>query len=328
MKFLTNIDANGNQLLNALAQSVAGDPGSPANGQFWYDSSAHLWKWRANGATINPLARASHTGTQAASTISDFDSQVRTSRLDQMAAPTASVSLNNQKITNLDDGTAAQDAATYGQLQAVLNGRQFKDAVRVATTANITLSGTQTIDGVSVVAGDRVLVKNQSTGSQNGIYVCASGAWSRATDADNTTADSEVKTGMSVIVSEGTTYADQIWTLTTNGAITIGTTALTFAQSGTGTTYTQGTGISISGNTISIDTAVVVRKFSQTIGDGSSTSIAVTHSLGTKDVTVSVRQVSDDAHVQCDIVSTSTSQVTLSFATAPASNALRVTVHA
>ncbi|KRT69320.1 MAG: prophage MuMc02, head decoration protein [candidate division NC10 bacterium CSP1-5] len=102
-----------------------------------------------------------------------------------------------------------------------------KDSVRAATTANITLSGEQTIDGVSVVAVDRVLVKDQSAGAENGIYVAASGAWSRAIDA-NTSA--EVTPGMFVFVEEGTVNGDQGFVLTTNAPITLGTTALSFTQ--------------------------------------------------------------------------------------------------
>jgi hypothetical protein len=103
----------------------------------------------------------------------------------------------------------------------------WKASCRVATTANITLSGAQTIDGVSVIAGERVLVKSQTTGSQNGIYVCASGAWSRAVDAD---VSADVTAGLAVLITEGSTYADTVWLLTTNDAITLGTTALVFAQ--------------------------------------------------------------------------------------------------
>jgi hypothetical protein len=104
-----------------------------------------------------------------------------------------------------------------------------KPAVRVATTANITLSGTQTIDGVAVIATDRVLVKNQTTGSQNGIYVVASGTWTRSTDFDGTPTN-EVRSGDFCFVQEGTANADTGWVLSTNGTITIGTTALVFAQ--------------------------------------------------------------------------------------------------
>lgn len=105
--------------------------------------------------------------------------------------------------------------------------RDWKESCRAATTANITLSGAQTIDGVSVIAGNRVLVKNQSTGSQNGIYVAASGAWSRSSDAA-TSAD--VTPGMVVVVEEGTANADTCWFLTTNATIVLGTTALTFTK--------------------------------------------------------------------------------------------------
>lgn len=129
----------------------------------------------------------------------------------------------------------------------------WKDSVRAATTANITLSGAQTIDGVSVIAGDRVLVKNQSTGSQNGIYVAATGAWSRSTDAD---ASSEVTSGLTVVVEEGTASAGKIYILTTTGAIVLGTTALTFTVlSSGGSSVTAGNGITDTAGTWSVDAA-------------------------------------------------------------------------
>lgn len=162
-------------------------------------------------------------------TDAEFDTDVRLSRLDQMAAPTADVSLNSHKLTNVTDPGSAQDAATKNYVDTVASGFDFKASVRVATTADITLSGEQTLDGVSVVTGDRVLVKNQSTGEDNGIYVCAAGAWSRAADADSS---AEVTAGMFVAVAEGTSNADTFWLLTTNDAITLGSTSLTFTQYG------------------------------------------------------------------------------------------------
>ncbi|MGI2326186.1 MULTISPECIES: hypothetical protein, partial [unclassified Methylococcus] len=162
-----------------------------------------------------------------ATDITGFDTQVRTSRLDQMAAPTAAVSMNSQRITNLADPTGAQDAATKAYVDSVASGLDWKQSVRAATTANITLSGTQTVDGVALVAGDRVLVKNQTTASQNGVYVVAAGAWGRATDFDS---NAEVTAGACMFVSEGTVNGDQTWVLTTNDAIALGTTSLTFAQ--------------------------------------------------------------------------------------------------
>lgn len=187
-----------------------------------------------------------------ASNINNFDTQVRTSRLDQMANPSASVSLNSQKITNLATPTDDADAATKAYVDAARSGLDIKQSVRVATTANITLSGTQTIDGVSVIAGDRVLVKDQSTGNQNGIYVVAAGDWSRATDAD---ISAEVTAGMFTFVAEGTANADSGWVLTTNDAITLGTTALVFAQFSGAGQITAGAGLTKSGNTIDITTA-------------------------------------------------------------------------
>ena len=99
--------------------------------------------------------------------------------------------------------------------------------MRVATLNNIVLSGTQTIDGVALNAGDRVLVRQQTTESQNGIYVVATGAWSRATDAN---LSANVTAGLFTFVSEGTQNADSGWVLTTNDAITLDSTALSFTQ--------------------------------------------------------------------------------------------------
>lgn len=115
---------------------------------------------------------------------------------------------------------------SYRENSAV-NAVDLKQSVRAATTGNITLSGAQTIDGVSVVAGDRVLVKNQTTASQNGIYVAASGSWARALDANES---SEVTPNFMVMVEEGSTNADRGFMLTTNGPITLGSTSLAFRE--------------------------------------------------------------------------------------------------
>jgi phage-related tail fiber protein len=195
--------------------------------------------------------------TLTAAKISDFDTQVRTNRLDQMAAPSAAVSLNSQKITNLADPADAQDAATKAYVDATKQGLDVKDSVRAATTADITLSGTQTIDGVSVVAGNRVLVKNQSTGSENGIYVVVSGgAWTRAVDF-NTSA--KVTSGAFTFVEEGTANADSGWVLTTDGTITLDTTALVFTQFSGAGQITAGAGLTKTGNTLDVGTASASR---------------------------------------------------------------------
>lgn len=201
-----------------------------------------------SGVTINGNLTVSGSGLLA-SNINDFDTKVRLSRLDQMAAPTADVSLNSQKITNLATPTSDTDAATKAYVDAARSGLDVKQSVRVATVSNITLSGAQTIDGVSAIAGDRVLVKNQTTGSQNGIYVVAAGSWSRATDADT---DAEVTAGMFTFVTEGTVNADTGWVLTTNDSITVDTTSLAFAQFSGAGQITAGDGLTKTGSTIDV----------------------------------------------------------------------------
>lgn len=180
------------------------------------------------------------------------DTRVRANRLDQMSNPTASVSFNSQKITNLADPVDPQDAATKAYVDAARSGLDVKASVRAATTVDVTLSGTQTIDTVSLIAGDRVLVKNQSIASENGIWVVASGAWSRATDADNTPG-SEVTSGMFTFVEEGSANGDSGWVLTTDNPITLGTTNLTFAQFSGAGQITAGNGLSKTGNTLDVN---------------------------------------------------------------------------
>jgi hypothetical protein len=131
-------------------------------------------------------------------------------------------------VFTANTSTLALKSYVDSQVQASAQGLDVKQSVRAATTANITLSGTQTIDGVSLVAGDRVLVKNQTTGSENGLYVVVDGgSWTRTTDADS---DSEVTAGLFTFVTEGTSYADTGWVISTNDDITVGTTAITFTQ--------------------------------------------------------------------------------------------------
>lgn len=130
--------------------------------------------------------------------------------------------------------TTGSHAVTRDYVDSLVSGGVvWLAAVRAATTANITLSGTQTIDGIALDVGDRVLVKDQTTGSQNGIYVVASGSWTRATDFD-TASQAEISTGKSVFASDGTTNGGTQWTLSTTGTITVGTTALSFTQIGGG----------------------------------------------------------------------------------------------
>ena len=211
------------------------------------------------GASGAPTFRALVAGdipTLTASKISDFATTAQGYRLDQFAVPTSDVSFNSRKITSLADPTNAQDAATKAYVDAARSGLDVKASVRAATTANITLSGTQTIDGVALSAGDRVLVKNQSTASQNGIYVVAAGSWARATDADS---DTEVTPGLFTFVEEGTANSDSGWVLATNSTITLGSTSLAFAQFSGAGQITAGDGLTKDGNTLNVATASTSR---------------------------------------------------------------------
>ena len=205
------------------------------------------------GSDANPTFRAlvaADIPSIAHTKISDFDTGVRVNRLDQMSAPTGNVDINSNELTNVADPTSSQSAATKSYVDAVKTGLDVKDSVKVATTADITLSGTQTIDGVAVSADERVLVKNQSTGSENGIYDCKAGTWARSSDFD---ADSEVTSGAFVFVEQGTVSADAGYVLTTDGTITVGSTALSFTQFSGAGQITAGDGLQKSGNALSAD---------------------------------------------------------------------------
>lgn len=182
-------------------------------------------------------------------------------RLDQFANPTSAVSFNSQRITNLSDPTSAQDAATKAYVDAARSGLDVKASVRVATTTAGTLSTNfangQAVDGVTLVTGDRILIKNQTVGAENGIYtVNASGAPTRTADADNNT---EVTPGMFTFVEEGTTNAASGWVLSNTGAITLGTTALSFALFSFAGNIIAGNGLAQSGNVLNVGTASTAR---------------------------------------------------------------------
>jgi hypothetical protein len=148
-----------------------------------------------------------------------------------------------------------QDAATKVYVDNAVQGLDAKASVRVATTANITLSGTQTIDGVAVQVGNRVLVKDQSAPAENGIYVAASGSWTRAIDAD--TWDELVSAY--TFVEQGTVNGDNGFTCTVNAGGTLGTTAVTWVQFSGAGQIDAGAGLTKTGNQINVGTASSAR---------------------------------------------------------------------
>ena len=207
----------------------------------------------SNGAATFRAMVAADVPSLAHTKISDFDTGVRTNRLDQMAAPTGSVSLNSQTITNLSDPVNTQDAATRGFVEATAQGLDVKDSCVAATTGNITISTAlnngDTLDGVTLSTNDRVLVKDQNTSSENGIYVVGSSP----ARADDLAAGSDAA-GMFTFVEQGTVNADNGFVCTSNkGSAVVGTNNLTYAQFSGAGQITAGDGLDKSGNTLSVD---------------------------------------------------------------------------
>lgn len=254
------------------------ESGAYANGKMWIGTGSET-----NGAAANihviggkyftdmmDHTRGSLTANSAI--ITDINSKINNLKVDNLDFDSNTISATNTdgsvvllpngagtisassyRITSLADPINDTDAATKKYVDAARTGLDVKASVVAATTANITLSGTQTIDGIALAVGDRVLVKNQSTGSENGIYVVASGAWNRAEDADNSPSGGEVTSGMFTFVESGTVNSNTGFVLTTLNPITLGTTALTFTIFTTAGAITAGDGLTKVGDTLSVN---------------------------------------------------------------------------
>lgn len=328
-KFHDTVDFLKNQAQNLVHHVLSSAPGSPVEGQDYYNSTDKTLEFY-NGTAF-----------------------VKLGRLDQISAPTNPVAMNSQRITGLSDGTGTQDAVTKAQLDAAVAGLKWKNGVRAGTTAAGTLASSfangQTIDGVTLATGDRILIKDQAAPAENGIYtVNASGAPTRATDADSAAELYQA----AVFVAEGTTNADTAWTMTTNNPITLETTGLSWAQFTGGSGVTAGAGITMTGSTLDViagsslgtggpggglkvnpddvvvDKGVVVVKFNANIGNGSATTIDTAHNLGTKDCHTSFRDNSTDEELHPTVTYPDTNTVRSVWAVAPSSNGVRVVVKA
>jgi hypothetical protein len=388
--FGSAIQTNKIPVLGLRPEAAGSAPASPAAGQLWVDTGATppvvkyydgaSWV-RANGADMpdgtvtnakvasaaaialsklatDPLARANHTGTQLASTISDLAAIVQAYRLDQFAAPTSAVGMGGQRLTNLGTPTTANDGARLADVQNAAAGIDLKPSVRAASTGNVNVSSPgATIDAVTMATLDRVLLKAQTTATENGLYV-----WNGAAAAMTRTTDI-LTPNTFVFVEEGGTLADTAWMITNNGSISVGGTAITWAQFGSASAYQAGAGLLLTGNVIDViaaDGSIVVNPDSITVGlvpitkggTGAVTAAAartalgaggtfaadlpalsagvaqnVTHNLGTFDVRASVYDKTSKADVEIDVtnrpdVNTISVRADLAYASA----ALRIVV--
>ena len=277
-KFLSALDLNKNELQNVALQNLTAAPSSPATGQIYFNTtdkthyvySGTAWlKFVPSGSISNadiasdaaialsklatdPLARANHTGTQAASTISDLATTVKAYRLDEFADPTSAVTMNGQLISGLADPASPQDAATKHYVDNAVAGLSWKESVNLLASSNVALTGTTNtliIDShdplVAADSGYRILLTNQTTDSQEGIYVYdddgSTYTLTRAADAD---AFDELE-GATVFILEGTVYGSTSW-VQSNYSLT-SFSGQTWVQFNGGETVTAGNGLTKDG---------------------------------------------------------------------------------
>lgn len=269
--------------------------------------------------------------------------------LSALAVPTADVAFATYKITGLGNPTADQDAATKYYVDQAVQGLTWKAAANLLSTVNVALTGstgTLNIDTygalTSADSGYRIVLTNQTTDTEDGIYVYTDNGTSytltRSTDANPYTE----LIGASIYIQEGTTKAGTSWVQSNHyltsfagqtwvqiagpGTLTAGN-GINITSNVVSAVVESGAGLSLSGSGLAIDTAVVVRKYATSIGDGSNTTYTVTHNLGTRDVQVTVYDNSSPyAEVVVDVQHTSTTAIAVLFSVAPTSNQYRVVV--
>lgn len=308
-------DANGNELLNQRLQNLAADMAASGLGFIYFHTATGTVRF-TNGSVVRVLGR-----------------------LDQMSLAEATVDLNGQKISNLGDPVAGTDAVNKNYVELLRQGLdEIFDAARVRAQGNVNvLSPGASVDGAALTAGDRVLLPVQTTGTENDVW-----QWNGAAVA-MTRFGNEPKDGSLIAVAEGTD-AGKLYIQTATDAGARGSWSQSWTYYGNGTTYTQGTGIVISGGTISLATPVAVAnggtggataaaartalgaigKYAQNVGDGAATTYNIVHNLGTTDVTVQVWRANSVFIPDISIIDANT--VRLVYTTAPTANQDRVVV--
>lgn len=337
---LVPIDMNKLEILNVLLQSLAAEPGTPGTGRYFLNTVSKTLEF--------------YTGT----------GWIVLGTLDQISAPAASLSLNNQKITNLLPGTVGTDAINLNQLNSLVTGLETTPPARAASTANVNIAnpGTSTFDTIVLSNGDLLLLRAQTAPAENGLYIF-NGSGVALTRHPSMDVWAEVP-GKMIIVEQGATYQDTIHLSTADPGGTLGVTSITItmlpltaltAGAGmlaTGNTFdivaAAGSGIIVNPDNIDIDpvnglpvnrggfggiTAAAAKtnlgfmtRFAQTIGDNAAVSFNIDHNLNTLDVHVSIRRVSDGVEVETDVTMSTVNRVIVAFAVAPTTNQYRVIV--
>lgn len=248
---------------------------------------------------------------------------------------------NAARIINLPDGVGGQEPATVAQLNAAVEGLAWKDSCRVATQSNVSVASPgATVDGISMVAGDRVLFRAQTAASENGIYIWngAAVAATRALDANTANELEQAITTVEEGTSAGATFRQTLvnftlgigsvaWTSfgTSSSAATTGAAGIVrLATQGEVDTGTDAT-IAVTPATFS-GSSLRMKKFAASFGDGSATQYDLAHNLNSLDCQVEVVRVSDGVTVLCDVTRTTVNNVRLNFAVAPTANQYRVIV--
>lgn len=186
------------------------------------------------------------------SIVTSLNNQISTRVIKSGDVMSGNLSMNGNTVTGVRMPIAATEVASKQYVDSLaIAANDLKGSCRVATTGDITLSGLQTVDGISLVANDRVLVKNQANGAENGIYVVSTGSWTRSIDF-NTSDGYQVTAGAFMFIEEGSTNSGSGWMLTTHGTITLDTTILTFEKFNGLQQITAGAGMSKIGDTLNV----------------------------------------------------------------------------
>jgi hypothetical protein len=248
--------------------------------------------------------------------------------------------------TGIKTPVLGSDAANKAYVDSAVEGLAWKDSVRVATQVNLNLAAPgASVDGITMVAGDRILVRAQTAGAENGIYIWNGAAVSATRSLDANTFD-ELEQAV-VSVEEGTSASAGFRQTVANG--TLGSTTVTFSSFGISAPAATETTSGIAEIATQAETDAGTddvrfvtplklatysgraKRFAQTIGNASLTSIVISHGLGTDDVVVGLRETGGSQRkTECEVrhATPATGQLTLLFNVAPALNALRVTVTA